>query len=322
MGRYVQHVENVVSAAAITVSPAVHMLQGPISVVDRIMCHSIDFVEQRLPDIYQSHQLVSDIAPRKSIRIGQLARQMYTKWIIQHPNDKLCYAHKMCSNIFSHLHTFQIMVNTREFMSDRVVRPVLKRADSVKAIRDAMLDSQVSVYAAHRIGGAIDVADKYVERFLPDANGVDCTDADSGCVDQRLTSSRPVHTMHKGQLFSKKLKRRLTQRTMIEARALQNGSREAVHFVRYACELIVRDPRQACRRAAELWQYLSGDEPDNQARPQTLEQLIVLMVRESARKGVHLTNLAVRVVARIPRFVVRLRRAIVGLFHSTTHHYQ
>lgn len=232
----------------------------------------------------------------------------------------------------------QIIASTREYMSDRLVRPVLKRADSVKAIRDAMLDSQVSVYAAHRIDGAIDAADKYVERFLPDdtnhsggsggsgsgdGSNSDCVDGHNGTAaggcnddgaeggegdDDRL-ASRPVHTLHKGKRFSKKLKRRLTQRTISEARALQHGSREAVHIVRYACELLVRDPRQAYRRAGELWQYLSDEEPDNQARPRTLEQLIVLVVREAARKAVHLTNYVVRTTAKIPRLV-----RVIGIF--------
>lgn len=54
------------------------------------------------------------------------------------------------------------------------VRPVLKRADSVKLIGNAVLDSRVSAYAADRIEGAIDVADKYVEKYLPSEDQIDC----------------------------------------------------------------------------------------------------------------------------------------------------
>lgn len=50
--------------------------------------------------------------------------------------------------------------------------------------------------------------------------------------------SKPVHTLHKSQRFSRKLKRRLTQRTFAEARALKKQSKEAVHIVIYAAELV------------------------------------------------------------------------------------
>lgn len=56
------------------------------------------------------------------------------------------------------------------------VRPVLKRADSVKLIGAAVLDNRVSTYAADRIDGALDVADKYVDKYLPSnaTDQVDC----------------------------------------------------------------------------------------------------------------------------------------------------
>lgn len=64
---------------------------------------------------------------------------------------------------------------------------------------------------------------------------------------------------------------------------------------------IVKDPKQALQKARELWAYLSADEPENQARPQTLEQLLVLLTRESARRVVHLLNYTTAVAASIPR---------------------
>lgn len=205
----------------------------------------------------------------------------------------------------------QMVSNAREFMSDRLVRPVLRRANSVKSMRDR---------AAGRIDGAIDAADRYVERILPNAAAAgDCVDgnarnndnhnddddaaAHTSAVAAAATDGEAVHrTLHKGHRLSRKLKRRLTQRTVSEARALQLGAGRAVHVVWYAAELAVRDPRLACRRAAELWGHLSGPEPENQARPRTLEQLLVLVVRESARTAVHAANWVTALV--VPRNLV------------------
>lgn len=53
------------------------------------------------------------------------------------------------------------------------MRPVLKRAGSVKQMGTDMLESPVSAYVANRIEGAIDVADKYVEKYLPSEDQVD-----------------------------------------------------------------------------------------------------------------------------------------------------
>lgn len=112
--------------------------------------------------------------------------------------------------------------------------------------------------------------------------------------------SHAVHTFHKGQRFSRKLKRRLTNRTFAEARALRKQSKEAIHILFYAAELIVTDPSLAVKKTKDLWTYLSGDEPENQARPANLEQLIVLLTRETARRIVHLVNFTKATVANIP----------------------
>lgn len=52
-------------------------------------------------------------------------------------------------------------------MSDHLVQPVMKRANSVKQIGSVVLDNRVSTYAVHRIEDAINVADKYVDIYLP-----------------------------------------------------------------------------------------------------------------------------------------------------------
>lgn len=64
--------------------------------------------------------------------------------------------------------------NTKDYMTDHIIRPVIKRANSVKNIGHVVLDSRVSSYAADRIDGAIDVADKYVEKYLPPDDQADC----------------------------------------------------------------------------------------------------------------------------------------------------
>lgn len=58
-------------------------------------------------------------------------------------------------------------------MSDRIVRPVLKRATSVKQI-----GTVASCYASDRIEGAINVADQYVDKYLPSEDAADGNDTD------------------------------------------------------------------------------------------------------------------------------------------------
>uniref|UniRef100_A0A336KXF3 CSON001191 protein n=1 Tax=Culicoides sonorensis TaxID=179676 RepID=A0A336KXF3_CULSO len=189
--------------------------------------------------------------------------------------------------------------NTKEYMSDHFVRPVVKRANSVKQISNAVLmENRVSTYAAEKADSALDVADAVIEKYLPD-NNQDEKDGSTAVTDNN--ESPVVHAFHHGQRFSKKLKRRLTVRTVAEMNALKKQSKEAVHILIYAAELIVTDPRQAVQKAKELWALLSGPEPENQARPQTLEQLIVLLTRESARRVVHLVNYTYNSVSKIPR---------------------
>lgn len=65
---------------------------------------------------------------------------------------------------------------------------------------------------------------------------------------------------------------------------------------------IITDPKLALGKAVELWNYLSKDEPENQERPHTLEQLIILIARESTRRMVHLVNFTYRSISHIPRY--------------------
>ncbi|KAM8707205.1 hypothetical protein ACLKA7_011322 [Drosophila subpalustris] len=204
--------------------------------------------------------------------------------------------------------------NTKEYMSDHLVRPVLKRADSVKQIGNAVLESSLTTYAADRIDGAFTAGDKFVDKYLvpiqtdqdqTDAPQEDDNDEPAGATAEEKGA---IKAIHHGQRFSRKLKRRLTQRTIAEARALKKQSKEAIHVLIYAAELIATDPKQAMQKAKELWNYLSADEPENQARPVTLEQLIVLITRESVRRVVHLVNYSASIASTIPK----------NLAHTTT----
>lgn len=60
------------------------------------------------------------------------------------------------------------------------------------------------------------------------------------------------------------------------------------------------DPKLALKKARDLWDHLSGDEPENQARPTSFEQLIVMLTRESARRIVHLINFTKSTVVKLP----------------------
>lgn len=52
------------------------------------------------------------------------------------------------------------------------------------------------------------------------------------------TETHVFQTIHRSQRFSKKLKRRLTIRTIAEAKALKKQSKEAIHVLFYAAEMV------------------------------------------------------------------------------------
>ncbi|KAH8278734.1 hypothetical protein KR018_008108, partial [Drosophila ironensis] len=303
---YFETAEATINAAYETVQPAVKLFEPSLRRLDNVMCKSLDILEQRIPLVYLPPEMVSQkVRKLPTKRSPPLFMKMY--W------------------------------NTKEYMSDHLVRPVLKRADSVKQIGNAVLESPLTTYAADRIDGAFTAGDKFVDKYLVAIRtDQDQTDEAAGIHPLRSDSGQTNHSpaipnirfagpqeddneavpdergalkaIHHGQRFSRKLKRRLTQRTIAEARALKKQSKEAIHVLIYAAELIATDPKQALVKAKELWAYLSADEPENQARPATLEQLIVLLTRESARRVVHLVNFSANVAANIPR----------NLAHTTT----
>lgn len=67
-------------------------------------------------------------------------------------------------------------------------------------------------------------------------------------------------------------------------------------------------------KGKELWESLSKDEPENQARPENLEQLIVLLTRESARRVVHFINFTSAIISKVPRHITNSFLATLSKF--------
>lgn len=214
-----------------------------------------------------------------------------------------------------HLPPYLMYCNAKEYVDKTIVKPVLMRAGSVKHI-----GSQAANVAADTLDGALTVADKYVDHYLPADPTDKITDevqvpADSGKI------SKATRTIKHGARLSRKLQKRLTRRTLAEARALKQQGTECIHVLLYVVELLATDPKLAYQKAKELWASLSLPEPENQARPQTLEQLMVLLTRESARRVVHLVNSTTVLAAKTPknmaRLLMKVSHRLVELAHST-----
>ncbi|XP_045485165.1 lipid storage droplets surface-binding protein 1 isoform X7 [Pieris rapae] len=163
-------------------------------------------------------------------------------------------------------------------------RFVIRRADSVKQLGTAVLDSRVTAVTATALDRALTTADKYVDKYLPP----DQQDASDGELESGDGSgrARAEQALQHGARFGRKLQRRLTRQALAEAKAIK----EQIHVLVYVAELVAKDPALAWKKAKELYASLSQSEPENQARPATLEELVVLLARETARKVVHLIN--------------------------------
>ncbi|CAH2085835.1 unnamed protein product [Euphydryas editha] len=168
---------------------------------------------------------------------------------------------------------------------------VLRRADSVKQLGTAVLDSRVTAVTANALDRALTTADKYVDKYLPpdyqDAADVAIIVTSADAVDGSESGrARAAQAVEHGARLKRKLQRRLTRQALAEAKAIK----EQINVLVYVAELVVSDPVLAWQKAKELYASLSQPEPENQARPDTLEQLLVLLSRETARKIVHLIN--------------------------------
>lgn len=72
-------------------------------------------------------------------------------------------------------------------------------------------------------------------------SGRECITAEENKNNQNGNCGTETHvfqTIHRSQRFSKKLKRRLTIRTIAEAKALKKQSKQAIHVLFYAAELV------------------------------------------------------------------------------------
>ncbi|XP_073952675.1 lipid storage droplet-1 isoform X2 [Choristoneura fumiferana] len=166
---------------------------------------------------------------------------------------------------------------------------VLRRADSVKQLGTAVLDSRVTCATATALDRALTTADKYVDKYLP-PDQQDAADVTIIVTDDTASGetgrARAAHAVQHGARLRRKLQRRLTRQALAEAKAIK----EQIHVLVYVAELVATDPVLAWKKAKELYASLSQPEPENQARPETLEELVVLLARETARKVVHLVN--------------------------------
>lgn len=192
----------------------------------------------------------------------------------------------------------KIINKTKDYVSANIVQPVVKRAESVKefSVHEATKYGEI---AATHIDTALNVADQYVDKYLPDA-----TDTSEGKAPERNGDSKAIQTIDHVNRLSRKLQRRLTKRTIAEARALRRQGTDALYVLMKLAELMVKDPKQFAAKMKALWAHLSQDEPENQVPPANLEQLIGLLTRETARRIVHLTNFSFKTAAQLPSYTV------------------
>ncbi|XP_014273197.1 lipid storage droplets surface-binding protein 1 [Halyomorpha halys] len=198
----------------------------------------------------------------------------------------------------------KILTKTKSYVAENIVQPVLKRADSVK-----QLGLNGAELAATRIDTALDVADKYVDKYLPDA-----TDVDKNEVPDNSGASKRVQTIDHVNRLSRKLQRRLTKRTIAEAKALRRQGMDTAKIILKLTEMMIKDPKQFAANMKAVWAHLSEDEPENQIPPANLEQLIAMITRETARRFVHLTNFSVSTAYKLPGYTAH---AIQFVTHET-----
>jgi len=189
-----------------------------------------------------------------------------------------------------------IYENTKEYVSNIIMLPVLRRADNVKRYGLKKANSAVL-----RLDSVIDEADKYVDQYLPGT--VQEENHETNNVAGSSKNSKALQTFHRVDRLSRKLQRRLTQHTMAEVKAMRQYSKDALHFVLLTLELLVKDPKALKEKIVALWLELSQDEPENQKRPANLEELTVMVTRELARRVVHLANYLRAGVAALPQNV-------------------
>ncbi|XP_067011188.2 uncharacterized protein [Anabrus simplex] len=205
----------------------------------------------------------------------------------------------------------KFMDSMNSYMKTTVVQPVLKRTNSIKQFSlekaNHILDSKYAEFAADRLESALDVADKYIDQYLPD----DLPGQYDPPATNDIGGSKAKQTINHVDKFSRKLQRRLTQRTLIEAKAFKQGGQDTLQYMLFLAELFARDPKAVYQMALDLWATLSKDEPENQVPPANLEQLTVMLIRETARRIVHLMNYTGNGVVQLPQRVSILMHTLL-----------
>ncbi|KAF5278617.1 hypothetical protein FQA39_LY00659 [Lamprigera yunnana] len=195
----------------------------------------------------------------------------------------------------------QIYSNTKKFVTDiinhNLIADVISKAQIVKSLA---LESKYTGFAAETVEGALKVADKYVDFYLPPDSNETIEEPNQVVPNDGTITERAINTIHHVDKFSRKLQRRLTKRTLAEAKVLKEHTFEAIHALVHVIKLVTTDPKTALHKGQELWTALSKNEPENQAAPQNLEEVLILLTRESARRIVHFVNFSSVMVKQLP----------------------
>lgn len=177
-----------------------------------------------------------------------------------------------------HLPPRQMYSSAKDYMTSKI-KPVLTRAESVTQI-----GSMVANATADRLNDALTHLEKSIDHYLP-VGPVDEIDYPATENNVSKTKLTVIH----GVRCSRKLQRGLTRQTIAETRALMLLGKKFVDVIK----LVLTDPKLAMQQATSLWRALSLPEPENQVRPATVEESMVLLLREISRRFVHITNDAV-----------------------------
>lgn len=174
-----------------------------------------------------------------------------------------------------HLAPSQIYSSAKDYMASKI-KPVLTRAESMSQI-----GSIVANATAERLNDALTNLEKRIDHYLP-ADPVDEVDYPETTKNISKTKLTVIH----GVRCSRKLQRGLTRQTIAETRALMLLGKKLSDIIK----LVLTDPKLAMQQASSMWKALSLPEPENQVRPSTVEESLVLLLREMSRWFVHTVN--------------------------------
>ncbi|XP_076651914.1 lipid storage droplets surface-binding protein 1-like [Halictus rubicundus] len=195
-----------------------------------------------------------------------------------------------------HLPPSQIYSSAKDYMASKI-KPVLTRAESMTQI-----GSFVANATAERLNDALTNLEKRIDHYLP-ADPVDEVDYPNTTKNISKTKLTVIH----GVRCSRKLQRGLTRQTIAETRALMRLGQTFADVIK----LVLTDPMMAMQQATSMWKALSLPEPENQVRPSTVEESLVLLLREISRWFVHAVNNVVAFV----RASLKLNDDVFEIFH-------